>query len=68
MSDFTTFLFAIPTIASGLARLVDFGGTFDSYNVSETPAEADQSALARDWQAVGVDMREAVGAVAQEVS
>ena len=47
------FLFARPSVTGGLARLFDFSGTFDAYNHSETPDEADAKAMFADWAAVG---------------
>lgn len=47
------FLFARPSVASGLARLFDFSGRFDEYNHSETPDEADAKAMFADWAVVG---------------
>lgn len=56
MSRHSTFLFATPSWAEGVARLIDFGGTFDEYNANETPAEADCHAIYHDWMAVGEDL------------
>lgn len=52
------FLFVRPSLARGVARLVDIGGTLDrtAYNFSETPAEADTRALLSDWQALADDV------------
>jgi hypothetical protein len=36
------------------------GGTFDEYNESATPGEADARALWGDWAVVGEDMRIAI--------
>jgi hypothetical protein len=47
------FLFARPSAASGLARFFDFSGTFDAYNHSDTPDEADAKAMFADWRVVG---------------
>lgn len=56
----TDFLFARSSFLSGVARVLDMFGTFDRYNVSRTPEEADARAIASDWQIVGYDMRAAV--------
>lgn len=53
MSDF---LFANPSLLSGAARLLDFMGLFDFYNVSPTENEADGRATYADWRAVGNDL------------
>lgn len=63
MSDF---LFAKPSFGSGIARLVDFGVSFDCYNHSRNPAEADTRALVSDWYSVGDDMAEAIRAFKKE--
>jgi len=57
MSDF---LFAQPSLISGLGRCLDIGGTYDGYNVSATPEQADSRALAADFAATGGDMRSAL--------
>lgn len=54
------FLVARPSFASGFARLVDFGCTFDAYNRSTTPEEADTRAMLADWIAVGFDIVDAL--------
>ena len=56
VSYHSTFLFAQPSFTSGLARLVDFGAAFDSYNESETPELADYLAALNDWFAVGEEI------------
>jgi hypothetical protein len=56
-SDATDALFATPSFASGAARVLDLGGTFDEYNSSATAAEADARALWSDWAVVGEDLR-----------
>ncbi|MGL4370891.1 MAG: hypothetical protein ACRCUT_14650 [Spirochaetota bacterium] len=55
--DNTSFLFGMPSFISGVARILDFGATFDDYNKSLTPEEADYVALRNDCFAVGNDMR-----------
>lgn len=57
MSDF---LFSNPDFWSGFARALDLGGTFDSYNESGTPKEADARAIKNDWIMVGKDMTNAM--------
>ena len=51
------YLFARPSFIEGIARLVDLGGTLNTYNASRTPEEADARALYEDWKAVGHDLR-----------
>ena len=60
MSSKSTFLFADPSFIYGLAHILDFEGTFDVYNQSLTPAEADARALYSDWSAVGDELNEAL--------
>lgn len=52
----TDFLFAQPSGLYGVARLFDFAGTFDRYNESSTPEEADARAMYSDWRMVGEDL------------
>jgi hypothetical protein len=56
----TDFLFAQPSFMAGAARVLDLWATFDDYNRSETPAEADAKALAADWLVAGQDIRDAI--------
>ena len=48
-------LFATPSLLEGMARTLDLGGTFTSYNTARSAAEADFLALRSDWRAVGED-------------
>ncbi|HEV2485108.1 MAG TPA: hypothetical protein VGT08_06215 [Terracidiphilus sp.] len=57
----TDFLFAQPSFVAGAARVLDLWGTFDDYNRSETPTEADAKALASDWLVAGQDILDAIG-------
>jgi hypothetical protein len=54
------FLFAQPSLTSGIARVFDLWGQFDEYNRSETPAEADAKAIAADWLVIGQDLNDAI--------
>ena len=54
------FLFAQPSFASGVARLLDLMGQFDDYNSSETPEDADAAAIAVDWRIVGQHITDAL--------
>lgn len=53
-----TFLFATPSTLSGVARMLDFWGLYDTYNMSKTPPEADAKALYADWRTVGDNLWE----------
>ena len=58
----TGLLYSQPSLLHGFARVLDLGGTFDSYDVSETPGEADWLALVADWYAVSSDLLRALEA------
>jgi hypothetical protein len=47
-------------MASGIARLFDFWGYFDAYNISLSTSEADARALYSDWRTVGEQLNEAI--------
>ncbi len=55
LSSRSTFLFARPRALHGIARLFDFFGTYDTYNTSPSPQEADLLAVLQDWLAVEED-------------
>ena len=54
------YLFARPSFLGGVARLFDFTGTLNSYNVSPSEGVADIRAFQQDWKAIGDDMRRAL--------
>ncbi len=64
----TDFLFVRPSFWRGVARLLDFRGTLDQYNISSSPEDADYRALRADWRAVGGDLRSAVTSYAERNS
>ncbi len=64
MSDY---LFATPSFASGAARSLDLGGTFDFYNVSPSEEIANTRGLWADWLAIGRYFREAVEQLKTEI-
>ena len=51
-----------PSALSGVARLLDFGNTFDSYNRAENGAEADGLRILWDWAVVGDSLWQALAA------
>lgn len=63
MSDYSSLLFARPSFAEGVGRLLDFGNTLTRYNTSENGAVADLVALQADGLAIGEDMRTAIAEV-----
>ena len=62
------FLFARPSSLSGVARILDFGGTFDQYNVSANDDEADAKAMYADFAAVGDAIRSSMAEVDEDDS
>ncbi len=64
MSDY---LFAHLSFFSGVARTLDLGATFDTYNESPTPEMADNIALFLDLRAVGEDLAAGGERFAQEL-
>lgn len=60
------FLFARPSVLSGVARTLDLGATFDSYNESPNEVMADARALYADWRTVGATLVVAADVVAGE--
>ena len=66
MSDFSSFLFARPSLIEGAGRILDFGDTLTEYNRSPTGEIADYIALATDWKQVGGDLFAVIGNEAGE--
>ena len=62
----TDFLVAKPSFLSGIARVLDIGSSLPTYNLSETPAEADAKAIRSDWGNVGKDLAHAIGVIEDE--
>lgn len=56
---YSDFLFPAPDPYYSAGQILDLLGTPQHYNVSDGPDEADRLALARDWAAVGEDLRQA---------
>ena len=54
------FLFAMPSVWSGAARLGSLFGQYDVYNDSPTDEMADARALYGDWRVTGQDLAEAM--------
>lgn len=53
------FLFAMPSLLSGMAQVLVLGGQFARYNKSLTPEDADVHALLSDWTMVRIDLKTA---------
>lgn len=64
--DYGFCLYVNPSFWEGVARLVDITGSLNEYNYSGSPNEADCRAIASDWEAVGSDMRVAMGVFCNE--
>jgi hypothetical protein len=52
----TNYLFARSGFRTGMGRVLDLGGTFDSGDRAPNPKVADALALYSDWRAVGGDL------------
>ena len=55
-----SYLYSAPSYLSGFARLLDFGNTYDHYNRTPSPNQADALGVLWDWAAVASDMRKAI--------
>ena len=60
------FLFARPSFIGVAARLFDFAGTLNAYNISATGDLANTRAFQEDWKAIGDDMRAVLAAYKKE--
>ena len=56
----TDYLYATPSFWSGVARLLDLFGQFDTYNDSAADEVADARALYSDWHIVGQHLADAM--------
>lgn len=57
MGDFSSFLFANPSLSEGAGRILDFGDNLAEYNRSADDKEADLNAMWSDWLAFAEDLR-----------
>ena len=55
----TDFLYARPSVLEGIGRNMDFFGSMNQYNYSQSGEEADRMAVAADWLAVFTDLQNA---------
>lgn len=60
------YLYATPSVWSGVARLLDLFGRFDTYNDSAADDLADARALYCDWHVVGQNLADAMMRVERE--
>ena len=56
MEEPTFYHFAKPSWRSGVASVLDLFATFDDFNYSEDPAQADAIAIYLDFRSVGLDL------------
>lgn len=66
MNNYTSFLYAQPSVLSGIARIIDLWGAMTDYNYSLTPEQADALAFLADDSALTRDTGEAVRQVLGE--
>jgi hypothetical protein len=64
--SFSDYLYTRPSWLSGIARLFDFWGLYDSYGASRTGNIADTKALYSDWRTVGHDLKGSLDRHAKE--
>ena len=62
----TDYLFAMPSVWSGAARLFDLFGVFDTYNDGASDDLADARAIYSDWRITGQDLAGAMMVVERE--
>ena len=62
----TDYLFAMPSVWSGAARVLDLFGVFDTYNDSPSDDLADARAIYSDWRITGQDLAGAMMVVERE--
>lgn len=60
------YLFAKPSFAAGIARILDFNHFINEYNNSPDADTADFLAITSDWLAIGSDMQETLTRFAKE--
>lgn len=51
-----SYLYSCPGVLSGVARLLDFGNTYDQYNRAPNANQADALGILWDWATVADDM------------
>jgi hypothetical protein len=61
MTNESSFLFPSPSFLEGMGRLVDFAGSLNRYNYTESPEDADRVAITMDWAVVGDEISAAAG-------
>lgn len=66
----TDYLVAKNSFFSGMGRVLDLFATRQntSYNISDTPTEADYKAIYNDWAMVGQDMKKVINYERKKIS
>jgi len=54
------YLASMPGFWAGMGRLFDFGNTYDTYNQTASPEQADGIGIMMDWHVVTEDLWKAV--------
>ncbi len=62
------FLFARPSVVTGIARGLDLFGVLQEYNRCRTSEEADAWALYNDFRTVGIDLEKAFAQMEQTLA
>ena len=65
--SYASLLFAPTGFVTGVASVLDFGGTLSEFNSCLTGEQADRLALQSDWASVGQLMWEAFESVGREL-
>lgn len=68
ISSLTGLIFALPSFASGTARVLDVGATFDVFITEDTPERVDALAMRGDWITVGRDFQNALASLRTQLS
>lgn len=50
----------------GMGSVFNLAGNYFEYNYSHTPEEADEIAIASDWQIIGEDIKQAISGYEKE--
>lgn len=48
--------FVLPNLSTGIARVLDLGGTFNDNNITFDPDHDDFKAIKSDWEIIGKDI------------
>ncbi len=56
----TDFLVSSGSLIAGMGTVFNLSGEYFEYNVSSSESEADNNAIAKDWEMVGNDLRKAI--------